>query len=139
MSGGRAGTPSGPGAFVRAAGVKEQGIATQGFPRNLGRSVDLLCIPGRGYRVTNPRPTVDSLGDVGSESRVLQRYHQAKATQRGGKGPRKSHRLVVPLKQGNLNRGDPGDGKGGAASENRGGETRPGLRPRVSSHRNLPG
>src|SRR5258708_6775861 len=116
MSGGRAGAPYGPGACVRAAGVKEQGLDTGGFPRNLGRSVDLLCFPGWGYRVTNPRPNVDSLGDVGSESRVLQRYHQAKATKRGGKGPRRSHSLVVPLKQGNLNRGDPGDGKGGAAS-----------------------
>ena len=68
--------------------------------------------PGRGYRVTNPRPHADSLGGVGSESRVLQRYRQAKDNEARWDGRRKSHTLIVPVKQGNLPAGTLGMGRG---------------------------
>src|SRR5260370_6541564 len=63
-------------------------------------------------------------------------YRQAKDNEARWEGPRKSHTLIVPRKQGNLYRGDPGDGKGGVrpgiVGRKLGGDSEPQTRVYVS-------
>ncbi len=51
--------------------------------------------PGRGYRVTNPRPDVAARSGGGSERCVIPWYRQTKETKRGGMGNRKSQCLDI--------------------------------------------
>jgi hypothetical protein len=99
-----------------------------GFPRNLG---DPVVSTGTRRPWGGRTPTLQAcrccvLGD-GSESRRTEWYRQAKATKCGGRAGRKSQRLIVPMIQGNLYRGDPGR-EGGNFARNRGQDTRRGLR-----------
>jgi hypothetical protein len=72
-----------------------------GVPQELGRSCRLHGRePGRGYRVTNPRPDVVTRIDGGSETGVFPWYRQVKETKRGGKAGRKSQCLDSTVEAG---------------------------------------
>jgi hypothetical protein len=112
MSGGRAGALQWPGAFVRAAGVKEQGIDTRGFPRNLGRSVDLLCMSRPGLPGDQPQAQRRFTRRRGERKSSAPEVPPSEGNEARRDGRRKSHTFVVPWKQGNLDRRDPGEGRG---------------------------
>src|SRR5271166_5334660 len=78
----------------RPAGVGEHEQTGIGVPQELERSCRLHGrMPGRGYRVTHPRPDVAARSGGGSEKCVIPWYRQAKETKRGGRGGRKSQCL----------------------------------------------
>ena len=78
----------------RPAGVEDHVQTGIGVPQELGRSCRFHGrSPGRGYRVTNPRPDVAARSGGGSETCVIPWYRQAKETKRGGRGGRKSQCL----------------------------------------------
>ena len=85
----------------RPAGVGEHVQTGIGVPQELGRSCRLHGrIPGRGYRVTNPRPDVAARSDGGSEICVIPWYRQMKETKRGGMDGRKSQCLDSTVEAG---------------------------------------
>jgi len=59
----------------------------------------------------NPRPAVVRSGPLGANYRRGIWYCQAKYNEARREGRRESHIFIVPLKQGNLDRGDPGEGR----------------------------
>jgi hypothetical protein len=62
--------------------------------------------------LTNSRPLDFAFGVQRSEAtRCTTWYRRAKATECGGRGGRKSEHLIVPVKQGNGIRSDPGEGR----------------------------
>src|SRR5947208_5379569 len=65
-----------------------------------------------GHRLINSRPARAHSTATGTKPECHQWYRQAKATKRGGKDRRTSEHLVVPTKQGNRRRRDPGEGRG---------------------------
>ena len=78
----------------RPAGVGEHVQTGIGVPQELGRSCRFHGrIPGRGYRVTNPRPDAAARSGGGSETCVIPWYRQVKETKRGGRDDRKSQCL----------------------------------------------
>ena len=108
------------------AGVREQGIDTRGFPRNLGRpivSVSLITGLWRGCQTRKPRavkPASDLNGVTNTGARGGNR--SAKETKRNGTGGGESERFIVPLSQGNATQRTLGR-KGGAGSRGRWRET----------------
>ncbi len=93
----------------RPAGVGEHVQTGMGVPQELGRSCRLHgSIPGRGYRVTNPRPDVAARSGGGSETCVFPWYRQAKETKRGGRAGRKSQCLDSTEEAGELDPQGPG-------------------------------
>src|SRR5208283_2152928 len=83
------------------AGVGEHEQTGIGVPQELGRSCRLHGrMPGRGYRVTNPRPAVAARSDGGSERCVFPWHRQVKETKRGGMGSRKSQCLDSTVEAG---------------------------------------
>jgi len=62
--------------------------------------------------LTNSRPLDFAFGGPAERSnRRTTCYRRAKATECGGRGGRKSEHLIVPAKQGNGIRSDPGEGR----------------------------
>ena len=59
----------------------------------------------------NPRPAVVRSGPQGANDRRSTWYCQAKHNEARREGRRESHIFIVPVKQGNLDRGDPGEGR----------------------------
>ena len=98
----------------------ENRARSRGSPRNLGGPAASTVNPGRRDRVTNSRPVAGAPDGQGSETRVRPRYHQAKATKRGGTGGRESERLIVPPTRGNRPEG-PRGGKEAPGHETAGG------------------
>ena len=93
----------------RPAGVGDHVQTGIGVPQELGRSCRLHGrTPGRGYRVTNPRPVVAARSDGGSESCVIPWYRQVKETKRGGTDGRKSQCLGSTDEAGELDPQGPG-------------------------------
>ncbi len=85
----------------RSAGVGEHEQTGIGVPQELGRSCRLHGrMPGRGYRVTNPRPDVVARSDGGSEICVIPWHRQVKETKHGGMGGRKSQCLDSTVEAG---------------------------------------
>jgi hypothetical protein len=59
----------------------------------------------------NPRPAVGRSGPQGAKHRRSTWYCHAKQNEARREGRRESHIFIVPVKQGNLDRGDPGEGR----------------------------
>jgi hypothetical protein len=99
---------------IGPTGVREQGISTQGFPRNL-RDPAVPDPQNCGVELPHPKAPGSSTG-VGLKGRDEDRrkgwYRQAKETKCGETVGRKSECLIVPLIQGNSNRGNPEEGRG---------------------------
>ena len=103
------------------AGVREQGIDTGGFPRNLGRpivSVSLITGLCRGCQTRKPR-AVKSASDLTGATNTDARggNRRAKATKRDGTGGGESERFIVPWKPGNSCRENPVEGRGRLVAE----------------------
>jgi hypothetical protein len=84
-----------------------------GAPQELGRSCRLHgSNPGRGYRVTNPRPVVRRSAAAGGTKRAERSRGTAKRRQRSAAGRAAGGRsaLIVPSKRGNATRADPVEG-----------------------------
>ena len=62
--------------------------------------------------MTNPRPAVKRAGPQGAKAQAQRLVGPSEGNEARPEGPRESHSLIVPLKQGNLDRGDPGEGRG---------------------------
>ena len=60
----------------------------------------------------NPRPAVWRLGPPGAKRQTQHLVSPNEGNEVRREGDRESHILIVPLKQGNLYRGDPGEGRG---------------------------
>jgi len=87
--------------MFRPAGVGEHAQTGIGVPQELGRSCRFHGrMPGRGYRVTNPRPEVVARSDGGSERCVIPWHRQMKETKRGGMNGRKSQCLDSTVESG---------------------------------------
>ena len=106
-----------PGAFG-PAGVRERGMRTLGFPRNLGGPVVSVPVRRPGVRLETSRPLHAAPAGRGSEQGVQGRYRQAKETKRGGTDGRESECLVLLLKRGNPSQGTPRR-EGGTGTWNR--------------------
>ena len=59
----------------------------------------------------NHRPAVVRSGPQGANDRRSAWYRHAKHNEARREGRRESHIFIVPSKQGNLDRGDPGEGR----------------------------
>ena len=59
----------------------------------------------------NPWPAVGRSGPQGANDRRSTWYCHAKRNEARREGRRESHIFIVPAKQGNLDRGDPGEGR----------------------------
>lgn len=106
-------------------GVFERGTGPGDPSRNLGGPrppSKKQAGMGSGNPI-RPRPVVgETAAHHGSErSGRCRRYRRAKATERGGTGPRESESLVVPTKPGNRPEG-PGGGKGAPVKRDQRGE-----------------
>ena len=94
-------------------GVEEQGIVQQGSPGTW----EALRLPldTRGVGAARPQSSWPQAG-VGPDGRArTQRtggYRRANRKEAWWEGRRESEHLIVPLKQGNASRADPGEGRG---------------------------
>ena len=97
---------------VGPAGVEEQGIGTEGFPGTWEvLVVSTWYCPVLGDRITDPRPAVWRPGPPGAKTQAQHVVSPREGNRVWGEGRRKSHRFIVPLKPGNLYRGDPVEGR----------------------------
>ncbi len=62
--------------------------------------------------MTNPWPAVGRSGPQGAKGPTQRLVSPSEGNEARRKGPRGSHIFIVPLKQGNLTRRDPGEGRG---------------------------
>src|SRR5262245_8120780 len=104
---------------VGPAGVREHGIGTGGFPRNLGRpAVSASTISGSGgwpdRNTPGPKP---ASGLAGANTGARGSNRTAKETKWDGKDGRESERSIVPVKPGNACRADPREGRGRLVAE----------------------
>ena len=101
------------------AGVREQGIGTGGFPRNLGRpTVSASTTTGPwGWPDRNTPGPKPASGLAGANTGARGSNRLAKETKWDGKDGRDSERSIVPLKPGNACRADPGEGRGRLVAE----------------------
>jgi hypothetical protein len=89
-----------------------------GFPRNLGDPERFhATISGGGDRMMHPWPAVWRLGPTGAKRQTQRMVSPREGNEAKRKRRRESHISIVPLKQGNLDRGDPGEGRGMSVKE----------------------
>jgi hypothetical protein len=65
----------------------------------------------------NPWPAVWRLGPTGAKRQTQRMVSPREGNEARRKRRRESHISIVPLKQGNLYRGDPGEGRGMSVKE----------------------
>src|SRR6516164_1286345 len=97
---------------VRSCRGRRTGHRDKGFPRNLGGPAFSTVTRRRGTGSSSPGPRGRTRPRRERIAGATKGYRQAKATKRGGKERRTSEHLVVPVKQGNRSRRDPGEGRG---------------------------
>ena len=115
LNGGHASVPLWSGAH-RPAGVEEHGQTGIGVPQELGSSCRLHgSFPGRGHRVTNPRPDARQSAASGETNQADCSCGTAKRRQRSAAGWAAGCRsaLIVLTKQGNERPRGPCGGKRG--------------------------
>jgi hypothetical protein len=100
------------------AGVREHGIDTEGSTGTW----ETLVVSRRfllrsGDRTMNPWPAVVRLGPLGAKRQARRLVLPNEGNEVRREGRRESHIFIVPSKQGNLYRGDPGEGRGMSVKE----------------------
>ena len=122
FSGGRVDAPRVVGCDRTCRG-RRAGHRHIGVPQERGSPCRLQGKPGWRYRVNNSRPGVAALSRAGSETRVQPWYRLCEGKRStAGRAAGSRSALIVPWKQGNSSRGNPGEGSEASSHRTVGGK-----------------